>query len=325
MPDVRKNHSTPKVEENDLCEISIWAGSHQELIRRILKHQRAFYYSALSDLPYGRGRYNIVRLCENVLKEAHPDLPISWRDMYSRRLAKQMLELSIWQRIKQQKYSKNSLKKVKRKHSKKGAVLDGLSPEVKNEIEQISKVRKNKAQARQKIMDLLIRKGFTRQKAAGISQKLLNYKTIKARPIKKELQFELEESKNEKIFMPAEIDQLTGNWQEKQALVKVRHQQQKFRQMVLEAYNYTCAVTGTNDERSLEAAHIRPYQGPLSNDVRNGICMRADIHRLYDAGLIDISGDYKIWVDKSVKDRRYSVLDGQTLRLPRSRENWPVL
>ena len=68
-----------------------------------------------------------------------------------------------------------------------------------------------------------------------------------------------------------------------------RQGQAKFRRKLLDAYNGTCAITGTNVSDVLQAAHIRPYNGPSTNHVTNGILLRADLHTLFDLKLITIN------------------------------------
>ncbi|HRH44455.1 MAG TPA: HNH endonuclease [Pyrinomonadaceae bacterium] len=70
--------------------------------------------------------------------------------------------------------------------------------------------------------------------------------------------------------------------------IAVRRGQQKFRQMLIEAYEGKCAVTGCEVKETLEAAHIIPYKGEHTNKLGNGILLRADIHTLFDLGLIAI-------------------------------------
>ena len=62
------------------------------------------------------------------------------------------------------------------------------------------------------------------------------------------------------------------------------------------AYNNKCVITGINDEYALEAAHIESYINEKSNHIKNGICLRADIHKLFDKNLIGINGDFKIFI-----------------------------
>ena len=63
--------------------------------------------------------------------------------------------------------------------------------------------------------------------------------------------------------------------------------QQRFRHDLLE-YIKKCPITGVDLPNVLQAAHIKPhaYGGPESID--NGFPLRADIHCLFDAGLLNI-------------------------------------
>ncbi|WP_240444216.1 HNH endonuclease [Helicobacter pylori] len=65
--------------------------------------------------------------------------------------------------------------------------------------------------------------------------------------------------------------------------------QQLFREHVLEAYDYKCAITGKSlfiDSRCLlEAAHIIPYRDGGSFAVNNGIALSYEMHKMFDNGL----------------------------------------
>ncbi|MES2328154.1 MAG: HNH endonuclease [Bacteroidota bacterium] len=73
--------------------------------------------------------------------------------------------------------------------------------------------------------------------------------------------------------------------------ITARRGQKKFRSSLLEAYNRKCAVTGSDVEAVLEAAHIMPYMGEQTNHVQNGILLRSDIHLLFDLGLLTVQRD----------------------------------
>jgi hypothetical protein len=47
-----------------------------------------------------------------------------------------------------------------------------------------------------------------------------------------------------------------------------------FRAALLEAYCGRCAITGFDAAPALEGAHLRPYRGPGSNHVTNGLLLR---------------------------------------------------
>jgi putative restriction endonuclease len=75
-----------------------------------------------------------------------------------------------------------------------------------------------------------------------------------------------------------------------------------FRVLVTDAYERRCAITGENTLVALEAAHIVPYAKEQSHDVRNGLLLRADFHRLFDVGLVSVSGDMKIKVSPRIRE-----------------------
>ena len=46
----------------------------------------------------------------------------------------------------------------------------------------------------------------------------------------------------------------------------------------------------------LEAAHIRPYAQAGTHDVRNGLLLRSDLHRLFDIGYVTVTPDLHLEV-----------------------------
>ena len=114
-----------------------------------------------------------------------------------------------------------------------------------------------------------------------------------------------------------------------QRTAQVREGQEEFRNMIRNAYNDICAVTGCNDERGMQAAHIMRYMGVQTNHVTNGILLRNDIHRLFDHPngpflRIEIEGDeWRLRVDQSLMDSTYAELDETLLHLPDNPQHWP--
>jgi len=90
-----------------------------------------------------------------------------------------------------------------------------------------------------------------------------------------------------------------------------------FRTMLLAQYGGTCAVTGTAEEDSLDAAHVHPHEGEHTDVASNGLLLRADIHRLFDKHLLTIvegaDGDFIVRVAPSIKDHLYRGLDRKPL------------
>jgi hypothetical protein len=74
-----------------------------------------------------------------------------------------------------------------------------------------------------------------------------------------------------------------------------RSGQPRFRKKILQLSENRCLLTGERISEVLEAAHIIPVTSGGTDDKDNGICLRVDIHRLFDSGNIRIqpSGDLK--------------------------------
>lgn len=108
------------------------------------------------------------------------------------------------------------------------------------------------------------------------------------------------------------------------AAIVRRQGQPAFRRELLRAYGGRCAMTGCDVLQVLEAAHIVPYQGPATNHVANGLLLRADLHTLFDLGLISIYPLSKsMVVSPALLSMEYGALHGQALRLPSSQADHP--
>lgn len=105
-----------------------------------------------------------------------------------------------------------------------------------------------------------------------------------------------------------------------------RRGQAAFRAALLDAYGGSCCVTGCTLKDALEAAHISPYKGDHSNHVQNGLLLRADIHTLFDLGLLTVSQDYRVKLARNAfEDESYSALEGGHLKLPSDPNMHPSL
>ena len=98
--------------------------------------------------------------------------------------------------------------------------------------------------------------------------------------------------------------------------------------MVTDAYERRCAITGERTLPVLEAAHIKPFAEHATHDIRNGILMRSDVHRLYDLGLVTVESDLTFHVSKSIErdysnGKMYYVLDGKKIAIPARPEHRP--
>ena len=93
--------------------------------------------------------------------------------------------------------------------------------------------------------------------------------------------------------------------------------QSKFRSCLIQAYEGKCAITGCDALDALEAAHITPYMGNDSNHLQNGLLLRADIHSLFDLGLLAIDpASMKVVLSGQLLETSYAELMGKSVRLP---------
>lgn len=96
-----------------------------------------------------------------------------------------------------------------------------------------------------------------------------------------------------------------------------RRGQPQFRQALLLAYGGRCAISECDAPAALEAAHIHPYRGPDTNHVANGLLLRADLHTLFDLGLIAVdSKTMNVLLASSIAETSYGALADARMRLP---------
>ena len=100
--------------------------------------------------------------------------------------------------------------------------------------------------------------------------------------------------------------------------IRLRRGQPAFRAALLEAYGRRCAITGCAVEDVLEAAHITPYLGRLTNHVSNGLLLRTDLHTLFDCGLLAIDPQTRtVVIADALKGSSYAKVAGKGVRQPR--------
>lgn len=81
---------------------------------------------------------------------------------------------------------------------------------------------------------------------------------------------------------------------EREAIVKLRVNQNFFRRRVLSAYNNRCCITGLAVPSLLTASHIVPWAVDIPNRLnpRNGLCLNALHDRAFDRGLLWIDANF---------------------------------
>lgn len=94
----------------------------------------------------------------------------------------------------------------------------------------------------------------------------------------------------------------------------IRPGQGNFRATMLGRYGGECCISGCRVDTLLEAAHIIPYRGDQSDDATNGLLLRVDLHRLFDAHLITINpSTLTVEVAQSLEDAGYQGYHGKRM------------
>lgn len=94
----------------------------------------------------------------------------------------------------------------------------------------------------------------------------------------------------------------------------VRAGQANFREGVITRYGGKCCISGCDISALVEAAHVIPYRGDQSNDMSNGLLLRVDLHRLFDAHLVSINPEtLEVEVANSIDDPVYRAYHGKRL------------
>lgn len=94
-----------------------------------------------------------------------------------------------------------------------------------------------------------------------------------------------------------------------------------FRVLVTDAYGRACAITRERALPALEAAHIKPFSETESHDLRNGLLLRSDVHRLFDAGYITVTPEHRVEASLRMREdfndgENYLRLHGSRLIVP---------
>ncbi len=85
------------------------------------------------------------------------------------------------------------------------------------------------------------------------------------------------------------------------ARVLARPEQQRLRLQALEHHG-ACVITGEMTPAALEAAHIKPSYAGGADTMDNVLLLRADLHRLFDAGLLTIARGRQscVWIARAL-------------------------
>lgn len=96
--------------------------------------------------------------------------------------------------------------------------------------------------------------------------------------------------------LPTDTTERPKHW------VRGRLGQGAFRALVTDAYNRRCAISGERTLPALEAAHIMDYTESGPNRIENGLLLRSDIHKLFDAGYLTVTPERRILISRRIRE-----------------------
>lgn len=95
---------------------------------------------------------------------------------------------------------------------------------------------------------------------------------------------------------------------------KQRRNQARFKLNLINMYGLKCAITGETIAEVIEAAHIVPHSKAGVNHTDNGLLLRSDVHKLFDANLLAVNpNSLKVVVAPALKGTGYAALSGTKL------------
>jgi putative restriction endonuclease len=108
-----------------------------------------------------------------------------------------------------------------------------------------------------------------------------------------------------------------------------------FKREIPKIYNHTCAISGLRisavvNVSMIDACHIVPFSEGYDDTLTNGISLCPNLHRAFDRGLISISDDFTILINKNFVENKKSTFNlsqfaGQQIFLPYAEELYPDL
>jgi len=108
---------------------------------------------------------------------------------------------------------------------------------------------------------------------------------------------------------PSEGEVRVRKWVERDS----RPDQRNFRRGIVDRDGLRCAISRCEVPDVLDAAHLDPHAGGGSSDPSNGMILRVDLHRLFDAGWLIVDQAGKITVPLEVANPEYRQFHGRNV------------
>ena len=113
-----------------------------------------------------------------------------------------------------------------------------------------------------------------------------------------------------------EVELLNIDEESKKALVNVRVNQGRFRDLLLKRYNNKCCLCAVKNQKFLIASHIKPWaksEPKEKADIDNGFLMCPNHDKLFDKGYITFDDNGKIIISERLteNDRKFLNVDSR--------------
>lgn len=114
--------------------------------------------------------------------------------------------------------------------------------------------------------------------------------------------------------------------------VSKQKRDQAFRDVVLNVYDYSCAVTGQTFRSGgiveAEAAHIIAKNRQGTDNPKNGLALSRSVHWAFDTGIFTITDQYEVLINPRAKSARAQnfplmEMDRKRILLPQDKQFWP--
>lgn len=106
-----------------------------------------------------------------------------------------------------------------------------------------------------------------------------------------------------------------------------------FKKEVPKIYNYTCCISGLRIDAvenisMVDACHIIPFSEGFNDTISNGLSLCPNLHRAFDRGLISISNDFAVILNKNFSESfqsSYNIkqFEGKKIALPSKEHHFP--
>lgn len=117
---------------------------------------------------------------------------------------------------------------------------------------------------------------------------------------------------------PVEQDEESRSYYQQLA----RPRQADFRREMMALYSSRCPLSGCAIQEALEAAHIEPFAAGGRSHATNGILLRVDLHKLFDAGKLAFDPKSQTAIFAADCVGHYSKLQDRKITLPKGGPSW---